>query len=176
MPRACRACRPQGSLFPPEAQVWMEHSLARVSHLPISGLEKPQAQTGEAICPQRPSRAVARPPSLLFSVEGADGGPARGHARPEATVPRPGAARQASHPRQPAWVSSCHPGEAGGNGQGTVDTPVQLAPRLSIPASGLRGHSTQEAEARSELSLNPAQPAQGPRKSQQLAEASIPED
>lgn len=99
-------------------------------------------------------------------------------------MPRPGAARQASHPRQAAWVSSCHPGEAGGNGQGTVDSPVRLAPQLSIPASGLRGHSTQKAEARSELSLNPvrlpwvhpAQPAQGPRKSQQLAEASIPED
>lgn len=134
--------------------------------------------------PQQPSRAVAHPPFLLFSVEGADGGPARGQARPKATVPRPGAARQASHPRQASWVSSCHPGEAGGDGQGAVDRPVQLAPRLSIPASGLRGYSTQEAEARSELSLNPgrllwvhpAQPARGPRKPQQLAEASIPED
>lgn len=41
VPRACRACRPRGSLFPPEAQVWMECSLARVSHLPTSGLKKP---------------------------------------------------------------------------------------------------------------------------------------
>lgn len=144
VPRACRACGQRGSLFPPEPQVWTECSLACVSHLHISGLEKPQAQTGEAICPQRPSRAVVHPPSLLFSVEGADGGPARGQARPEATVPRPGAARQAGHPRQAAWVSSCHPGEAGGDGQGTVDRPVRLAPRLPIPASGLRGHSTRK--------------------------------
>lgn len=54
-PGSYRACGQWGSLFPLEAHVWMERSLACVSHLPIPGLEKPKAQRGEAICLSDPA-------------------------------------------------------------------------------------------------------------------------
>lgn len=91
-------------------------------------------------------RQSPRPTIVPVFSRRSDGGTAgTGSTRGSSTQTR-------SHPHQAAWVSNCHPEKAGG-GKGRA---VRLAPWLSVPASGLRGHSTQEVEGRLELSLGQA--------------------